>query len=169
MAQPLFQLRNTIKSSLTPLVSERDRAADLDYLIKITQALVSTNEEIWERCKDHVIKESTEIYGQNKLFFARFVFNEVHVRTKRDERPTLETNCEIEKKYFVMTPVPEELSNVLFPRVKKEKSFMNYREYLQNSFLLEETVMIPFLAILKDHLEKIQVDLGNVETWIHTR
>jgi len=44
--------------------------------------------------------------------------------------------------------------------------FIDYKEYLQNSLLLEETVLLPFLAILKDHLEKIQADLGTVETWI---
>jgi len=173
MAQPLFQIRNTIKSSLTPLVSERDRAADLDYLIKITQALVSTNEEIWERCKANLDKEpmvadpGCEGEG-NGLTFVRTGFNEVTVETTPDNWLIFKTLCEIEYEDFSITPFPEELSNIIPPRrrVKKEEAFINYKEYLQYSFLLEETVLLPFLAILKDHLEKIQADLGAVETWI---
>jgi len=47
MTQPLFEIRNTIKSSLTLLVSKCDKDAKLEYLIKITQHLVLTNEAIW--------------------------------------------------------------------------------------------------------------------------
>jgi len=63
-------------------------------------------------------------------------------------------------------PLPKELSNVILPHDKEGIALMNYREYLQNAFLLEETILIPFLAIIKDHLEKLQVDLGFIKTWI---
>ncbi len=43
---------------------------------------------------------------------------------------------------------------------------LNYLEYLQRSFIIEESVLLPFLAILKDHLEEFQVFLGKVESWL---
>jgi len=48
-----------------------------------------------------------------------------------------------------MMPLPKELSNVILPHEKEGIVLMNYREYLQNAFLLEETILIPFLAIIK--------------------
>jgi len=48
-----------------------------------------------------------------------------------------------------MMPLPEELSNVILPHEKEGIVLMNYRECLQNAFLLEETILIPFLAIIK--------------------
>jgi len=39
-------------------------------------------------------------------------------------------------------------------------------EYLKQAYILEDSIMLPFLAILKDHLEEFQVFLGNVESWL---
>jgi len=43
---------------------------------------------------------------------------------------------------------------------------LDYSEYLQRSFILEESILLPLLAILKDHLEEYQVFLGKVESWL---
>jgi len=169
--QPLLQIRDTIKSSLIPLVLERDKDADLDYLIKTTQALVTTNEEIWERCKSYIRCEELgpgKVSG-DRLPFYRFGFKKVHVKTSPDTSPQwlrFSTRCTVQLKKFAMTPLPQELRKVILAPLREEVGLVKYREYLHTCFLLEETVLVSFLAIFKDHLEMLQVDLGNVETWI---
>ncbi len=163
MAQAFFEIRNTIKSSLTPLVSKCNRDAKLEYLIKMTQALVLTNEAIWKHCQCYLDQEKVACYNKKELPFKSFGFNKVIVETTD---PPASTRCIFDFRTFSMMPLPKELSNVILPHEKEGIVLMNYREYLQNAFLLEETILIPFLAITKDHLEKLQVDLEFIETWI---
>jgi len=87
MAQALFEIRNTIKSSLTPLVSKCNRDAKLEYLIKITQALVLTNEAIWKHCQCYLDQEKVACCNKKELPFKPFGFNKVIVETTPDKFP----------------------------------------------------------------------------------
>jgi len=66
---------------------------------------------------------------------------------------------------FFCPPLPHSLRMVIIPLLDKD-GMLNYLKYLKHSFILEESIMFPFLAILKDHLEEFQVFLGNVESWL---
>jgi len=43
---------------------------------------------------------------------------------------------------------------------------LEYSEYLKQSFSLDESILVPFLTNLKNHLEEFQVFLGKVESWL---
>jgi len=68
-------------------------------------------------------------------------------------------------KDFSVTCFPHPLRTVVIPSLDKD-SMLNYSEYLKRSLILEDSIMLPFLAILKDHLEEFQVFLGSVESWL---
>jgi len=130
VAQPLLEMRNTTKSSLTPLVSKRDRHADRLF-VKITQDLVFTNEEIWEGCT----KESFYSTMHNKLCFRRFGFNSLNVSNTITDTHllllTLKTISDVERKTFFLALLLKALSTVVFPR---------FSNYVRNSFLLEKMI-----------------------------
>jgi len=68
-------------------------------------------------------------------------------------------------KDFSVTCFPHPLRTAVIPSLDKD-SMLNYSEYLKRSLILEDSIMLPFLAILKDHLEEFQVFLGSVESWL---
>jgi len=122
MAQPLFEIRNTIKSSLTLLVSKCDKDAKLEYLIKITQALVLTNKAIWKRCQCYLDQDKVACYNKKELPFKCFGFNKVIVETTPEKSPcwlTFSTRCIFDFQSFFIMPLPKELSNVILPHDKE--------------------------------------------------
>jgi len=64
---------------------------------------------------------------------------------------------------FPITCFPHSLRTIVIPSLDKY-GMLNYLEYLKRSFILEESIMFPFLAILKDHLKEFQLFLGEVES-----
>jgi len=175
IGQSFPKVKETIKSILTALVTERHKDADLDYLINTTEALVSSNNEIWDRCKANLHHENEKFNQLSKnpvLRFKRFGFNEVKVLSTRKHKLgqsqgllVLETRCDQQTMSFSVTCLPHPLHAVFIPALGKN-GMLNYSAYLKRSFILEESILLPFLAILKDHLEEFQVFLGNVESWL---
>jgi len=164
----------TIRSILTANVTERHKDADLDYLINTTQALVTINNEISDRCKanlNHQNKKFNQLSENPVLHFYRVGFNEVKVLPAKkhsygeSQGLVLETECMLQTKSFSVTCLPHPLRTIVIPALDKNGA-LNYSTYLKRSFLLEESILLPFLAILKDHLEEYQVFLGHVESWI---
>jgi len=168
-------VRKKIRTSLTALVKERDKGVELDYLINTIKALVASNNEIWDRCKANLKNPHNKQFNQLSeapaLVFRRVGFSVVHVLSKSDGDGGSADPLEFKSKWmeqtkaFPVTCLPHSLRTVVIPSLDKD-GMVNYLEYLKRSFILEESIMFPFLAILKDHLEEFQVFLGNVESWL---
>jgi len=181
--QRLSNAREKIISDLTALVTERHKDSELDYLINTTQALVTSNNEIWDRCKanlDQVQNKQFNHLSENlQLTFQCVDFYGVSVTRTMTQKFLLNTNltyyvpglltfqaCSTQqRKAFSVPCFPHPLRTVVIPSLDKD-GMLNYLEYLQRSFFLEESILLPFLAILKDHLEEFQVFLGEVESWL---
>jgi len=170
IGQGLSNARGKIISDLTALVMGRHKDAELDYLINTTQALVTSNNEIWDRCKTNLCQKKNHQFNhlsENlQLIFQCVVFKEVHAKNYKMPKLTFTAYGNMQTKAFSVPCFPHPLRTIVVPFLDKEYGMLNYLEYLQRSFLLEESVLLPFLAILKDHLEEFQVFLGEVESWL---
>jgi len=71
----------------------------------------------------------------------------------------------MQSKTFSVPCLPHLLSTVASPAIG-QSGMLNYSFLLKRSFYLEESILIPYLANLKDHLEEFQVFLGDVESWL---
>ena len=50
---------------------------------------------------------------------------------------------------------------------KTEKTgFIDYKSFLQTSLMLHDDMLLPFLTQFKEHLEKVQVCLGGIDSWL---
>jgi len=76
-----------------------------------------------------------------------------------------QAECTEQTKVFSVPCLPLPLRTIVSPSLDKT-GMLDYSEYLQRSFILEESILLPLLAILKDHLEEYQVFLGKVESWL---
>jgi len=76
-----------------------------------------------------------------------------------------QAECMQQTKVFPVPCFPHSLHTVVIPSLDTN-GMLNYLEYIQWSFILEESILLPFLAILKEHLEEFQVFLGNIESWL---
>jgi len=177
--EPHFlNVRKKIRSSLTALVTELHQDVELDYLIKSTKGLVTSNREIWNRVKANLKsplnKQFNQLSEKPELVFQRVGFSNVKALSKTDVsgkslgQLTFISQWMEQMKAFSVTCFPQPLCAIVNPSLDKD-GMLNYLEYLKRSFILEESILLPFLAILKDHLEEFQVFLGNVESWIMER
>jgi len=171
IGQRISKVREKIRSTLTPLVTERHKDAELDYLINTTQALITSNNEIWDRCKANLGNQGRRWNQLNEpvLCYYRRGFNEVTVSHKRNQCGALELDIlalyKQQDKTFTAPCLPHPLRTVVIP-VLCNNGMLNYHQYLKRSLLLEESILLLFLAILKDHLEEFQVFLGDIESWL---
>jgi len=168
-------VRKKIRTSLTALVKERDRGVELDYLINTTKGLVASNNEIWNRVKANLkypqnkhftqLDEKPEIDIQRVGFSKVKAFSIMDMNGKSLGRLKFISQGVQQTEAFSVPCFPHSLRTVVIPSLDKD-GMLNYLEYLKRSFILEESIMLPFLAVLKDHLEEFQVFLGNVESWL---
>lgn len=147
-------------------VDDDDDKEDFDekfhILLSTVRALVNTNNEIWERCQPYKTKHTKD--GRPQFYRSGFM----NVRAyKRHESCEMEfsTISQLGKKLFpCFSRLPETLSKI-FP-VETSGTFRHYDDYLVKITWLAKPIAYQFLLIFKEHLETIQLELGNIETWI---
>jgi len=62
------------------------------------------------------------------------------------------------------TRLPDELEAlILVP--KMDYGLPDYQQYFENALVLQDDVLVPFLALFRKHLEEVQVGLGKVDEW----
>jgi hypothetical protein len=187
----ISQSRKRACSSLkNSLAHDIDGTVDLDHLIRTTWAIYTTNREIWERCEGKKSEPPcSDDSSSQGLRFKRISFPEVRVSTTArnprssnhysPERETLprageflkfETRPVLMVKDFGSPPaLPRELLNIIAPitsSAEDDATFPDYEAFLDTSLLLNEDVLIPFLTKLKEHLELVQVFLGEIDAWL---
>jgi len=175
IAQRFSNVRKKIKTNLTALVKECHQGVKPEYLLKTTQALVTSNNEIWNRCKANLKNHQTEQFNQlsekPKLIFQHVGFTVVKALSRMDGNGRslapleFQYQCIEQTKAFSVPCFPLPLRTVVIPSLDKD-GMLNYVEYLKRSFILDKSIMHPFLSIFMDHLEQFQVFLGNVESWL---
>jgi hypothetical protein len=145
---------------------------DLDHLVRTTRAILAMNNEIWMRCKQarQTEKTSTQASTEGAAIFQRIAFRTIEVTSSDSQPGTLGfmTTAELKHKDFGLPlPIPQELTDIIAFKMKGPKSiFPDYDLFFERSLLLHEDVLIPFLLKLKNHLEWIQVFLGQIDAWL---
>jgi len=174
IAKIISQSRESLRNIHTVHVSERHKELDLEYLIRTMHALINSNNEIWGRCKNnlhHNNDRCNQLSDKAVFIFYRVGFHVVEVlpeltdQNNEAENIVLKSLCSMQSKTFPIPCFPDLLSTFVPPTIDKN-GMLNYSEYFKRSFSLEESILLLFFANLKDHLEEIQVFLGEVESWL---
>lgn len=149
---------------------------DLHFLLRSTNDLITTNEEIWARCK----ADRCTIQNNDPLLlvFSRHSFK---VRCKTyDNDVSITVQPEVIWKDFGPPPtMPSDLmilstlgqSKILLDNSSLTEKFEQFPEEFrlllqEQAGLLNEAALIPFLLKMKDHLESLHVYLGTIESWL---
>lgn len=137
---------------------------DLNIAIKTVSALIVTNGEIWNRCKEY--------YSVTSKQFSMLRFDEVKIETKKHQhydsgRTIISVVAKKAQKCFNLDPMKELPESIgIFQPKKDEALHVDFNTYFSRSLVLHEDVLLPFLWELKEHLEKVQVCLGAVDEWV---
>jgi len=132
---------------------------------------VTHNNEIWDRCKAkwcYPGQSFNQLNENQVLNFKRVCFNVVTAMTAQTHTGrsvVFRGQASDQTKAFAVTCFPDPLLTIVIPTLG-EDGVLDYMEYLIRSFILHEHILLPFLAILKDHLEEFQIFLGSIESWL---
>ena len=170
--------------------AEHEHEHDLPMKIRLVRALLTTNEEIWDRCCRRTAQQRGRRLpkdAKGRAYAVRLIYRHVSVEptisryeaenTCRERKTGGESNAcnsvfKVKASYQKLTlgedirtvSLPEELASI-FPVPIADDGFPNYGRYLELALLLSEDVLSPFLDHLRRHLEAVQVALGKVEAW----
>lgn len=153
------------------LRTHQEEAISLEHLIRTTRALVSTTEEIWERCAPHYcgrVSEEEAIKGT--CLFVRVAPSTVKASTSSKHKNTLvlRTALEVTKRdFYLPVAFPTPLNRLVpVPKVSRDEAMPNLSLLLKRSMLLSEEILVAFLMEYKYYMEQLQVALGEVDAWI---
>ena len=143
--------------------------SDIEQNFREVRVLLNINAEIFTRCMDSVEKGFT---GTNAVF-ARSGYDVVKVR----QCPTNAALTELitgqirTQKSFSMNTLSEVPAGLIDLFVVKYQAapyqaFVDYDALFKTAIVLHDDVLEPFLVKLKQHLESIQVCLGEIESWL---
>jgi len=169
-------VRDKVRTNLLSCNSRYDDC-EKDHLIKAIRAIITTNKEIWERCRESMIIHPPNRSKKTKkkdLYFKSVTYSSINVSTNYSELYdsthsllNFETAAKLRiKKFGMPASIPSELTNILSYKEQKGELLPDYDHFLETSLLLCDDVLIPFLSHLKTHLEEIQVFLGRIESWL---
>jgi len=167
---------------------------DLEHLMKSVRALIGTNKEIWDRCKEN--KVNSQITGietmmflgtddhDNRIQIRRISYEEVTIRSKEshniiDEvhclRPRGNDNTVIEVisrpkltifDFKAPPKLPQSWTDTFAGHGEQTGLEFDYEEYFKRALILNDDVLVSYLASFLTHLEDMHVFLGNIETWL---
>lgn len=163
----MMSTREETNKKLELCVARKDRFGDIGFLVKTTQALIGANKEIWQRCLG-----SENRAGKGNFVFERVGFTKIQARTwpsgyYRQHTLKVEAIPVLVRKDFGKPPkFPSQLATIIAPSSDSDGIFMDYDEYLKIALLLNVDTLLPFLSVLKNHLEDVQIFLGAIDGWL---
>jgi hypothetical protein len=167
----LEEARRKAHEKLMPEDAYSEDQHDLRHLLRSANALITMNQEIWERCK-----EDRCIITNGFLPFSRHSLKVRCDSPKNEDHISVSVQLEVKCKDFGAPPrIPSGLLDLIGlenetggdAQCKQFEGFPDYRLYLEKQVgLLNDVVLVPFLLKFKEHLESIHVYLGNIESWL---
>lgn len=148
---------------------------DIGQNIREIKAILAVNEEIFGRCMEGM--DSTIIVDPSDnsalVSFHRHSFDVIKVcpSLPLDELTRFMTEPVCSEKKFVLNSLiklPDCLEETFVVKCmdRPHSKFIDYNLFFQNSLSLHDDVLGPFLAKLKDHIESVQVCLGEIDRWL---
>ena len=143
---------------------------NVEQYIQIIRALLKSNQEIWDRCKEHSSCENDISEGWCTEFL-RFGYMSIETSPypPNKTKSAFFTYAVQEKKNFDTRPLsnlPSMLTTIFEPKTIDSKRLLDFQSFFEKSLVLHDDILGPFLAKLKAHLESVQVCLGNIEGWL---
>eukprot|EP00980_Cylindrotheca_fusiformis_P027945 scaffold22572_cov98-Cylindrotheca_fusiformis.AAC.2 len=163
---------NAASTLITKGKLKRRTGFDIEQNIRIIRAILATNKEIWDRCKTNLDSVDSD---KHRVTLSRHAYEKIETRDIGQELQFV-TRAELSFESFhckVLSTLPAGLE-ILPPHymeveVKNEKKtgiFIDFEMVFKSSLVLHDSVLEPFLAKLKTHLEEIQVCLGKIDEWL---
>lgn len=137
---------------------------DLDRLSDSVRALIEMNQEIWGRCK----QSKVDVKYTEEITFYRIGYFSVQVTTPiSDGQLIFTTSSELMTNDFPGLPsIPSILLDFVSVLPPTDAVFPDYEAFFGKAILLNDEILAPFLAIVKEHLKSVQVYLGKIESWL---
>jgi hypothetical protein len=143
--------------------------SDIEQNFREIRALLKINSEIFTRCMDSVEKGYT---GTNATF-TRLGYDVVTVRqcptnAALTELITVQKRTQKSFSMKSLSEVPTGLNDLFVVKYQAApyKIFVDYDALFKTAIVLHDDVLEPFLVKLNQHLESIQVCLGEIESWL---
>ena len=162
----LSLIRGKFTDYLSPKEGEKRLNDDIDQNIREIRALLAINDEIFERCMVNATSFGIETTVKRYGFYT--------VKTRQAvKKLDLVAQPGRTQKTFDSTPLatlPDILEDHLVVKHKESpySAFIGYEKFFKKSLMmLHDDALELFLPRLKDHLELVQVCLGDIDAWVH--
>ena len=143
---------------------------DVEQNVREIRALIAVNAEIFDRCMESM-KDKTNPVKIEATEFIRYGYEVVKAQQVDTDSTQFITHAEQSIKSFdttCLSTVPHSLSKlvILSKRTDSYSMFADFESFFINACALHDEVLGPFFAELKDHLQLVQVCLGNIDEWL---
>lgn len=172
-SNPESFMMQTRRQAVTTAIKGLDEGMTIGLLLKMCHGLVTTNREIWERCKPFCCKTFKSVGGSTDMgVFYRVRHTNAKADTCRnyqEQRELILTSEPHAIKLAFEIPIylPAGLECLVATRRPQEDDFVpNYGLLLQQSMLLIDELVPTFLLGFKAFLESHQLALGHVDAWL---
>jgi hypothetical protein len=154
-------------------ITKGEHNSDIEQNVREVRALLKINAEIFGRCMEFQLDRV--YYNQDGEYytFTRSTFDEVKVRQNPMDEDITELITEQQRtlKVFSLKPLlelPAGLNDLFVATYQAAayEAFIDYDAFFRTAIMLHDDVLEPFLAKFKQHLESIQVCLGEIESWL---
>lgn len=138
---------------------------EMKHCLSEIQALIKVNDEIFARCMVNSRAETGD-----KTTLERFGFEKIEVRMEVN-KITMVTQAERAQNLFdtsSLSKLPTCLADTLFVKYKSPpfSAYIDYEDYFKKvRMLLHDDALQLLLPKLKDHLESVQICLGEIDEW----
>lgn len=138
---------------------------DIEQNIREIRALLVINDEIFTRCMPNIMSSS----GASTTL-TRFGFDVIKTRHK-DSKLQIITKPERLESSFDTAPLstlPDGFGDIIVVKFKEEPfaSMIDFEDFFQKALMMHDHALKFFLPKLKDHLELVQVCLGQMDEWV---
>lgn len=166
--------RSKVEGKLQQSWSDVDKCAsqNVKHNFRAIRAILSTNTEIWNRCKPHLLRAENRNSGRAQADFFRDVWTSVQATTEGTDRIHFKASCKTCTKMFTIGFLCFFPSHLAIFQLEYSLTFsdglkmIDYESLLERSLVLNSTTLEPYLLELKKYLETVQVWLGRIDAWL---
>jgi len=167
----LASIRSRVKEQL--ISSDESTTADIEQNVRAIQTLLTSNEEIYNRCRDHIESGTNE-----KTTFVKANHTVVDAHhdqiTSMFQFVTYPEHCRLELNTAPLSYVPFSLDFGVYSCQQRfkgdtlESYFIDYMALFESLIMLYDDMLGPYLVKLKEHLETVQACLSKIDNWLST-
>ena len=163
----LSKIRETLKGRISDDDSEDEKVhnIDIEQNIREIRALLAINDEISKRCMTNVKSAG------DKTTLTLFGFYSVRTMQNGTNLELITQPQRVEETFdtLLFTTLPSGLEDTIVPKYKEDtpfQAFIDYDDFFESVLmLLHDDALELFLPKIKDHLEAMQVALGQIDEW----